>query len=276
MRKVKPFLKWVGGKRNLLPQLLPLTPKKFNTYFEPFLGGGALFFELYNLGRIKKAYLFDKNEELINSYLVVKESPQELLKLLKEFQQHHSKKFYYDIRAWDRKKRLKDPLVRAARFIYLNKTCFNGLYRVNKQGFFNVPLGRYKNPKIFDEENILLASLALQQATLKVADFSKVLSLANKQDFIYFDPPYYPLNKTSNFTSYTSENFLEKEQRRLFDLFVNLSKKGVRLMESNSNTPFIKELYHSFFIHTVFTSRAINSNPNKRGKISEVVIRNYT
>ncbi|WP_187647085.1 DNA adenine methylase [Nitrosophilus labii] len=274
----KPFVKWVGGKRGLVSQLLPLIPKNFNNYFEPFVGGGALFFELFNLGllRDKQIFIFDKNEELINSYLVVKNSPEKLLKRLKEFQTNHSKEFYYEVREWDRKDDFKnlDEVLRAARFIYLNKTCFNGLYRVNKKGFFNVPIGRYKEPKIYDEELILNASYALQNATIEVADFSKVLEYAKKEDFIYFDPPYYPLNETSNFTSYTDMAFLEEEQKRLYEVFNKLDKRGCFVMESNSDTEFIKTLYEKYKIDVVYMNRFINSKKDGRLKIEEVVIRN--
>jgi DNA adenine methylase len=275
----KPFVKWVGGKRGLVSQLLPLIPKNFRNYFEPFVGGGALFFELFNLGVLddKQIFLFDKNEELINTYLVVKNNPAQLLKKLKEFQDNHSKEFYYEVRDWDRKEDFKniDAVVRAARFIYLNKTCFNGLYRVNKKGFFNVPMGRYKNPKIYDEELILNASKALKNATIEFADFSKVLEYAKNRDFVYFDPPYYPLNETSKFTSYTDLAFLEDEQRRLYEVFSELDKRGCFVMESNSDTDFIKDLYKKYRIDIVYMNRFTNSKKEGRGKISEVAIKNY-
>ncbi len=275
----RPFIKWVGGKKGLIPQLLPLIPKNFNNYFEPFVGGGALFFELYRLGLLqnKKIFLFDINEELINAYKVVQQFPSKLLDELKQFQQKHSREFYYEVREWDRDKNFKniDKVLRAARFIYLNKTCFNGLYRVNKNGYFNVPIGRYKNPKIYDEELILNASYALKDATIEVADFSKVVEFAKKNDFIYFDPPYYPLSDTSNFTSYTDSAFLEDEQKRLYQVFKKLDKKGCFVMESNSDTNFIKTLYKDYKIDIVYMHRFINSKKDGRGKISEVVIRNY-
>ena len=273
-----PFLKWVGGKRGLLPQLLPLIPKNFNNYFEPFVGGGALFFELYRLGLLqnKKIFLFDINEELINTYKAVQQSPSKLLDKLEKFQQKHSKEFYYEVREWDRDKNFKniDKVLRAARFIYLNKTCFNGLYRVNKKGYFNVPIGRYKNPKIYDEGLILNASYALKNATIEVADFSKAIELAKRGDFIYFDPPYYPLSNTSNFTSYTDLAFLEDEQKRLYQVFKELDKKGCFVMESNSDTNFIKNLYKDYKIDIVYMHRFINSKKDGRGKIGETVIRN--
>ena len=275
----KPFVKWVGGKRQLIPELLKYIPKNFNNYFEPFVGGGALFFELYNLGILKnkKVFLFDINEELINAYKIIRDYPNELIEKLKEFKSKHNKEFYYQIRELDRTNNYKklNNIIKAARFIYLNKTCFNGLYRVNKKGYFNVPMGEYKNPKILDENNILLVSEALQNTIIKHCDYKKVLEYAQKEDFIYFDPPYYPLNETSNFTSYTQEKFLEKEQIELFETFNILSQKGCFVLESNSDTKFIKNLYNKFRIEKVFANRSINSKANNRGKITEVLIRNY-
>ena len=275
----RPFVKWVGGKRGLLTQLLPLVPERFRNYFEPFVGGGALFFELFNRGLLQgDVYLFDRNEELVNAYKAVRDRPKELLGILKEFSVKHSKEFYYEVRSWDRDEEFKskDPVLRAARLIYLNKTCFNGLYRVNKKGEFNVPIGRYKNPAIYDEELILEASKALQRAVIEVADFSKVSELAEKEDFVYFDPPYYPLSETANFTSYTDLAFLEEEQRRLARVFEELDKKGAYVMQSNSDTPFIEKLYEGFFIDKVWMNRFINSKKEGRGKITELVIRNYS
>ena len=275
----KPFVKWVGGKRQLIPELLKYIPKNFNNYFEPFVGGGALFFELYNLGILKnkKVFLFDINEELINTYKIIRDYPNELIEKLKEFKSKHNKEFYYQIRELDKTDNYKnlDNIIKAARFIYLNKTCFNGLYRVNKKGYFNVPMGKYKNPKILDENNILLVSKALQNTIIKHSDYKKVLEYAQKEDFIYFDPPYYPLNETSNFTSYTQKEFLEKEQIELFETFDILSQKRCFVLESNSDTEFINNLYKKFKIEKVFANRSINSKANNRGKISEVLIRNY-
>ena len=275
----KPFVKWVGGKRQLIPELLKYIPKNFNNYFEPFVGGGALFFELYNLGILKnkKVFLFDINEELINAYKIIRDYPNELIEKLKEFKSKHNKEFYYQIRELDRTNNYKklNNIIKAARFIYLNKTCFNGLYRVNKKGYFNVPMGKYKTPKILDENNILLVSEALQNTIIKHCDYKKVLEYAQKEDFIYFDPPYYPLTETSNFTSYTQEKFLKKEQIELFETFDILSQKGCFVLESNSDTEFINNLYNKFKIKKVFANRSINSKVNNRGKITEVLIRNY-
>ncbi len=273
----KPFLKWAGGKRALLPDILRLMPKQFNNYFEPFVGGGALFFELARLGKLqnKKAYLFDANKELINTYLTIQNNHKKLIKQLKDFSAKHSKDFYYEIRSLDRQDgfgSLPNEL-RAARFIYLNKTCFNGLWRVNSKGQHNVPMGSYKNPTICDEDTIISAHYALQQATILNEDFAKVQELAQENDFVYFDPPYYPLNATSSFTAYNENVFLEDEQKRLFDVFKTLADKNIFVMQSNSDTDFIKELYKKYSIEVVECNRFINSNASDRGKIQEVIIR---
>ncbi|WP_104747529.1 DNA adenine methylase [Helicobacter cetorum] len=275
----QPFIKWAGGKRNLLSQILPFLPNlpnKFENYFEPFLGGGALFFELFSLGKLnhKKAYLFDINAELVNAYEMVKNNPNALIIELQKFKKEHSKEFYYEVRKWDRKSGFKEinPLLRATRFIYLNKTCFNGLYRVNKEGFFNVPIGAYKDPKICDSEVILNSSFALQNATIKHASYEEVLKLARKFDLIYFDPPYYPLNETSSFTTYSESEFLEKEQKELFRVFDTLAQKQVQVFLSNSNTPFILDLYQDYRIEILKANRCINSKGNRRFKIDEVLI----
>ncbi|MCW8895648.1 DNA adenine methylase [Sulfurimonas sp.] len=275
--KYQPFVKWVGGKRGLLSQIIPLIPKEFNNYFEPFVGGGALFFELYSLGLLKdkNVYLFDINTELINTYNVVKNNPTELIKNLKEFKAKHSKEFYYDVRAWDREEGFskRGDTLRATRFIYLNKTCFNGLYRVNSKGYYNVPIGSYKNPNICDELVIYNASEALQKATILNASYKDVILHVKKNDFVYFDPPYYPLTPTSSFTSYSEFNFLDKEQIELFEVFKKLNKKDVFVVHSNSDTEFIKNLYGEFHIEEIQANRFINSKSSGRGKISEILVR---
>ncbi|MDD4505648.1 MAG: DNA adenine methylase [Sulfurospirillaceae bacterium] len=272
----KPFLKWVGGKRALVPEIIARMPEKFNHYFEPFVGGGALFFELKKRGMLegKKSYLFDANKELINTYNTVKNNLYKLIEILKEFQQKHSHDFYYQIRAMDREENFSQlsEVIRSARFIYLNKTCFNGLYRVNSKGFYNVPMGRYKNPTICDESLIHCASKALQDTEVLHVDFAKVLDFAKKGDFVYFDPPYYPLTPTSSFTSYNQDIFLDDEQKRLFNTFEKLAKKGLHVMLSNSDTAFIKELYKDYRIDFVEMNRFINSKSGGRGKISELII----
>lgn len=275
-QKCQPFLKWVGGKRALLPEIIKRLPLSFNNYYEPFVGGGALFFELKRLGLLdeKKVVLFDKNKELVNAYNVVKNNPIELIKILKEYEEFHSEEFYYQIREKDRLREFEnaDSILRAGRFIYLNKTCFNGLFRVNSKGFFNVPIGRYKNPSICNEEIIYSASCALNNIDVVVSDFEEVLNLASKNDFVYFDPPYYPLNLTSNFTSYHEDAFLDNEQRRLFEVFKELGNRDVFVMHSNSDTEFIKELYKDYQIDFVECPRFINSKSSGRGKIKEILV----
>lgn len=278
--KPKPFVKWVGGKRQLLEQFRDINlypPDKFNpetaTYFEPFVGGGAMFFDLLP----KKAILSDMNLELVTTYNVIKNDVETLVKKLKEHQKKNNKEYFLKVRSQDVKK-LSDVSI-AARFIYLNRTGFNGLYRVNSSGGFNVPYGDNKNPLICDEKNLKKAHEAMKHTTILHQDYKNVLDKAKKGDFIYFDPPYYPVNKTSSFTSYTKEGFLEKEQTELRDTFLKLHKRGCFVMLSNSDTPFINELYSGLAkkikIHKVFAGRAINSNGANRGKIKEVVVINY-
>jgi len=277
VKQYKPFIKWVGGKRGLLSQLLGKFPKKFENYHEPFLGGGAVFFELYSKGLLKNKniYLSDINAELINTYNVVKNNPNELINNLENFKEQHNKEFYYKTREVDRKEEFKilTNIERATRFIYLNKTCFNGLYRVNSKGQFNTPIGSYKNPKIADRDTILGASEALQNAIISNKPFSETLNDINKNDLVYFDPPYYPLNATSSFTAYDSNCFLEDAQFELFEVFDTLSDKRVKVLHSNSDTTFIKDLYKSYDINIVQANRFINSKSSGRGKINEVLIR---
>lgn len=275
--KPKPFVKWVGGKRQLLRQFRDMglyPPDDFdpvtNTYFEPFVGGGAVFFDLLP----KKAELSDLNSELVITYNVIKNDVDALIKSLKKHK--YEKGYYLEMRAKD-PKTLPDLNV-ASRFIFLNRTCFNGMYRVNSKGGFNVPFGKYTNPIICDEENLRKVSKALQKVTIKNQDYKNVLKNAKKGDFVYFDPPYYPVSKTASFTSYTADGFLEKEQTELRDTFVKLHKRGCYAMLSNSDTPFINKLYSDIKgvkVSKVTAGRAINSNAAKRGKISEVLVTNY-
>lgn len=273
----KPFVKWVGGKRQLLKQFRDLglyPPEDFNpitnTYFEPFVGGGAVFFDLLP----KKAELSDLNKELVITYNVIKNSVEDLIK---DLEKHvYEKEYYLSIRA----KKAEDlsEIEIASRFIYLNRTGFNGLYRVNAKGGFNVPFGRYNNPLICDAVNLRRVSEALQNTSITHQDYKTVLQRAKKGDFIYFDPPYFPVSRTASFTSYTAESFLEKEQIELRDTCVELGKRGSFVMLSNSDTPFINEIYSGIDgvkIHKISAGRAINSNATKRGKITEVLITNY-
>ncbi len=271
----KPFVKWVGGKRQLLKQFRNLYPQDFNpttnTYFEPFVGGGAVFFDL----QPENAFISDWNQELVTTYQVIRDDVETLIKELKRYP--YEKEFFLKLRAQNPLK--LSPLHVASRFIYLNRTCFNGMYRVNKKGQFNVPFGTYSNPKICDEANLRNVSQLLRTVDIVQRDYKKVLEDAKVGDFLYFDPPYYPINRTSNFTSYTAEGFLEKEQTELRDLFQALHEKGCFVMLSNSDTPFIRKIYSELGkkikIHTVSAGRMINSNASKRGKVSEVVIINY-
>jgi len=275
-KKPKPFVKWVGGKRQLLKQFREnnLYPKNFNpevnTYYEPFVGGGAVFFELIP----QKSVLSDLNSELVKTYNVIKKDPESLIKSLKKHK--HNKEYFLKIRSRNTLK-LSDLEI-ASRFIYLNRTAFNGMYRVNKQGKYNVPFGSHKNPMICDEENIRLVSKILKKVSIKNQDYVKVLDCAKKGDFIYFDPPYYPVSKTASFTSYTANSFLESEQEQLRDAFIKLHEKGCYVMLSNSDTSFIEGLYKNIKgvkIKKVHAGRAINSNGAKRGKVSEIVVINY-
>ncbi|WP_297570599.1 DNA adenine methylase [Helicobacter sp. UBA3407] len=272
----KPFIKWAGGKRALVDSIIASMPRNFNAYFEPFVGGGALFFALKNQGFLesKAIYLSDKNTELINTYQVIQKNPKALLKELESLQKNHNKELFYSIRNLDRNKDFMhlDSIFKAARFIYLNKTCFNGLCRYNAKGEFNTPMGSYKNPKIYDKNLIFNASNALQGAQILCLDFVDMIKLAKSGDFVYFDPPYYPLSKTSSFVSYT-DVFLEKEQERLREIFKELDSKNVKVLQSNSNTTFIKEQYKGFKILEIQAKRAINCKGKKRGEITELLIR---
>jgi len=276
----RPFVKWVGGKRQLAKQFRDLDlypPDEFDTetatYFEPFVGGGAMFFDLLP----QKAVLSDMNQELVITYNIIKNNTDALIKKLEEYQKKNSKEYFLKIRAQEISK--LSPLSVAARFIYLNRTGFNGLYRVNRKGIFNVPYGDNKNPLICDEKNLRKVSVALKNTKIFLQDYKKVLDTAKKGDFIYFDPPYYPVSTTASFTGYTKEGFLEKEQTELRDVFAKLHKRGCFVMLSNSDTPFINKLYSNLnkeiTINKVFAGRAINSKGSGRGKISEVVVINY-
>ena len=275
--KPKPFVKWVGGKRQLLTQFRLMNlypPEKFNPksgkYFEPFVGGGAVFFDLLP----EKAFLSDLNNDLVVTYSVIKSNVEELIVSLKKHK--IDKEYFLKLRA-ENPHKLPDIDI-ASRFIYLNRTCFNGMYRVNSKGGFNVPFGKYSNPLICDENNLRKASNALKNVEIKKQDYKEVLKKAKKGDFIYFDPPYYPISKTASFTSYTSEAFLDKEQTELRNTFLELHKRGCFVMLSNSDTPFINNIYSGIKgvnITKVQAGRAINSDASKRGKITEVLITNY-
>lgn len=276
LKKAKPFVKWVGGKSRLTDQFEVLFPKITGRYFEPFVGSGAVFFYLWNNARLpKQNYLFDNNEELINTYLVVRDKRELLTELLAHHEKNHSKDYFYTIRNLDRQDGVLNDVERAARTLYLNRTCYNGLYRVNKKGQFNVPVGSYKNPRILFDDVLRRASHALKIATIAVRDFREIPDLAKSGDFFYFDPPYDPLSKTANFTAYTAGTFSDQDQRDLAGVYQQLSKKGCKCMLSNSFTPFVTDLYRDFTIKTVTAARAVNSDAKGRGKIKEVVVLNY-
>ena len=268
----KPFLKWAGGKRQLLPELLSRIPEKINFYHEPFIGGGALFFARQpTVGVIS-----DLNSDLINCYQVVRDFPRELVELLETYE--ISEEFYYKLRDADRDASFSSwtPLQRAARLIYLNKNCFNGLYRVNSKGLFNVPFGKYDNPRLADLDNLLGCSQALQQVEVLYCSYLDVERRCSRGDFVYFDPPYAPLNTTSNFTGYSTDGFTANDQIELATLCRRLDRNGVLFMLSNSDVPAIRELYEPHFkVETVQASRAVNSVGYKRGKVSELLVRNY-
>lgn len=272
----RPFLKWVGGKNQLIQQYLPHFPESYRRYYEPFVGGGAIFFRL----QPQQSFLADINIELVNVYRCVREQVEELITLLEDHQALHGQEHFYAVRS---QLTISDDwflegnnLERAARLIYLNKTCFNGLYRENSKGQFNVPIGSYEKPTICDSELLRVASSALQSAQIERSSFDAVLSHAKSpEDFVYFDPPYYPISSTSKFTSYSRYSFSEADQIRLKEVFAELSDRGVKVMLSNSDCPFVRELFQKFNIHTINATRNINCNAEKRGKITEVLVTSY-
>lgn len=273
---VQPFLKWAGGKRQLLPyirQYMPPTRQK--GYYEPFIGAGAVLFDL----QPAKAKINDANRELINCYQVIKEDVEALIDHVKTHQTSSSD-YYYQLRELDRSPEYAtlSPVARASRIIFLNKTCYNGLFRVNSQGQFNVPYGSYKNPTIVDEVIIRAISHYLNQndVTITNLDFAEAVSDAKKGDFVYFDPPYDPLSDTSSFTGYNLDKFGKAEQTRLKTVYDNLTQKGCQVMLSNSATEFIRDLYKEYRIIAIPATRAINSVATGRGRIDELLILNYT
>ena len=272
----KPFLKWAGGKTSLLPELLQAAPEQIETYYEPFVGGGALFFALQAEGRFKRAVLSDSNQELINAYTQVRDNVEGLIKALQVHQRKYRAaedraEYYYTIRG----KRLTCSLGGAGNLIFLNKTCYNGLYRVNSKGRFNVPHGRYVNPTICDESNLRAVSEALQGVELRVGDFAEVTRRAGEGDFVYFDPPYVPLSETAHFTAYTAANFDVSEQQRLAQSAAWCALRGASVLLSNSAHPDVAELYRQqcFSIKHVEAPRSINSKGEGRGVVREYLIR---
>ncbi|MFS8740536.1 DNA adenine methylase [Synechococcus sp. WC10meta] len=266
--KARPFLKWAGGKWGLLSQYEPFFPRDWGTYHEPFLGGGAVFFHLAQVYPERGFVLSDINADLVNAYCCVRDRVEEVVALLAYHQAHHSRDYYYALRA----SKPVDPVQRAARLIYLNKTCYNGLYRENASGEFNVPLGRYRNPRICDADNLRAASRVLQRAKILVQSFEQVLERAQPGDFVYLDPPYYPVSETSSFTAYSQYAFGQAEQIRLREVFGILADRGVHVLLSNSDCTFVRELYRGYPIHTIVASRAINCHGRKRGPVTEVLV----
>jgi DNA adenine methylase len=277
-----PFIKWAGGKSRLISQIKNFIPKEFNNYFEPFVGSGALFFYIVRCIKIKKdcyAHLSDINPELINVYKTIKDNLPDLIKELQynEIEYHKDpKRFYYKLRE---KNFRFNHIQKAARFITLNKTCYNGLYRVNKKGLFNVPIGNYTNPKICDPENLTQVNkiIKLKNVFFETYDYQYITTKIKENDFIYFDPPYHPLNETSNFTNYTPHGFDYNQQKRLANFFYELDKRKCNILLSNSDTTFVRDLYSSFSenIISLSTLRSINSNTEKRKNHSEVIIKNF-
>jgi DNA adenine methylase len=266
----RPFLKWAGGKHQLEERLLSLAPADFRAYHETFLGGGAIFFALFRAGKLggKKVYLSDINSELIATFTAVRDDVDSVIACLEKHK--YDQKHYYSVRAQDPWKLESAEL--AARMIFLNRTGFNGLYRVNSRGEFNVPFGRYKNPLICDRDNLEAVSKALQEVELRCESFEQVLGRARNGDFVYFDPPYVPLSKTANFVGYVQDGFDLDAQERLAEVFEQLSRRGVFVMLSNSDTPWVSKRYRAFRLLRVFANRQVNSRSDQRGPISELVV----
>lgn len=271
---VEPVLKWVGGKRQLLKDIEIHIPRKFSTFYEPFLGGGAVLFHL----QPHKAVVNDINEELINVYTVIRDNVEELIEDLKKHK--NEAEYFYNIRELDRDKEAYNRLSsikKASRLIYLNKTCYNGLFRVNQQGEFNTPFGRYKNPNIVNEVTLRAVSNYFNKAqiTFKCTDFEESVKGIRKGSFVYFDPPYDPVSDSANFTGYDKGGFDRDEQIRLKQLCDKLNNRNVKFLLSNSATEFILDLYKDYNIAIVKAKRAINSRGDKRGEVNEVLVKNY-
>ncbi len=270
---ISPVLKWVGGKRQLLGELLPLVAKvPYERYIEPFFGGGALFFSVLP----KNAIINDYNRSLMEIYEVIRDDTEDLISRLKIHEANHGKEYFYEIRGMDRRADYENlsPVERAARLLYLNKTCFNGLFRVNGKGQFNVPFGRYKHPNIVNEEGLCAAAACLREEgiTISSKDYREVLAQARPGDFVYLDPPYMPISASSSFTSYTDKGFSYEEQKALKEACDDLRNRGIPFIESNSDSEEIRELYKDYDVRQVKARRSINSRGAKRGKIDEVLI----
>ena len=295
--KARPFVKWAGGKGSLISQLSNFYPYELKNgiierYIEPFVGGGAVLIDILQNYDVRQAYAFDINIDLINSYNVIKNNVEELITNLKrmeteylQLEQEERKNYFYNIRNEYNDYTLQENeqnVQRASQFIYLNRTCFNGLYRVNRDGKFNVPVGSYKNPTICDEENLRNLSELIQNVQFQYGDYRRSMEYVTENTFVYFDPPYRPLNMTSGFTSYTKEDFNDDNQRELANFYRELNERNAKLMLSNSNPKNINEedqffdnIYQGFNIDEIYASRMINANSNGRGKISEILVTNY-
>jgi DNA adenine methylase len=272
MNNCNPFIKWVGGKRRVIPEIEKRLPQKFNRYFEPFIGGGAL---LFHLNR-KDSFISDMNGELINLYRTVRDNLEELMQNLELHE--NSSDYFYNIRDLDRDHKTYSQLPnieKASRFIYLNKSCFNGLYRVNRKGQFNVPFGKYKNPIYFERENLTNCSKFLKGVEIREGDFETYKDKIQKEDFVYFDPPYFPITETANFTSYTKDGFGFKEQKRLLDFAKEIDSRGGYFLLSNSYSDEVLGFYKDFHVDIVEVGRTISSKATARGKQKEILVKNY-
>jgi DNA adenine methylase len=274
---IAPLLKWAGGKRQLRSELTRRLPDRWGTYFEPFIGGGALLVELANLNLLGRAVIGDLNPELVNLYRVVKRDPEGLTRVLSDEKFRNDRESFRQLKAEfnaliGTKKR---PVERAALLVYLNKHSYNGLWRVNRKGHYNVPFGKYDRLSLPSHQSLLKFSRMLEGVTLLHADFELIVRTAKRGDFVYFDPPYHPLSKTACFTDYTTGGFSFEDQKRLAGVYRRLSDRGVWLMLSNSSTPAIEELYYDFSIHTVPAKRFINCNGRKRSGATEIIVTNY-
>ena len=272
-REATPFLKWVGGKGKLAKQLSLLYPPgvELMRHVEPFMGGGALFFARSP----KRALLCDINRDLVLTYCAVRDELELVLRHLQRLAKTHGEATYYQSRERYNAREHASNAERAALFIYLNKTCFNGLYRVNKSGHYNVPMGRYEKPAIADQATLQAASERLARADIRCTPFESLVAEARPGDFVYMDPPYEPVSRTANFTAYAQDGFTQADQTRLRDIYRELDRRGSKLMLSNSDAPFIRELYHGYQIDEVFAARAVSCDPQKRGQVTEIVVRNY-
>lgn len=270
-----PIVKWVGGKRQLLKEIIPRVPSSFSTYVEPFVGGGAVLFDLAP----SRAIINDSNEELINVYRAIRDNPKDLVSKLHRHDSLNSSDYFYEVRAWDRQPTYKNlsSTTRAARIIYLNKTCYNGLFRVNQSGFFNTPYGRYKRPRIVNEPLIMALSAYFtnNDITILNGDYTDALRNLPHDSFVYFDPPYMPISSSASFTGYTEQGFGFRHQQELKAECDKLTDQGIPWLLSNSKHPDIIDLYSSYSIDIVTANRSVNSKASKRGAVEEILVNNY-